>query len=189
MSGHLDSRELVIDVSNLMRNSFRRERVRAELLLELGEEGLSESHDGRPVLVDLWLESSSDGIRAHGAIDGLLPLECTRCTEPIDFHLLAKVDEFFFNADLKAITPDGEEVEMPEDEGYRLEGDELDLNPMVNDQVLLSLPIKHLCREDCRGLCSFCGSNLNLASCDCHEEALDPRLQKLQQWLDREGEM
>lgn len=188
MSGYLDSEELKINVVNLVRNPFTRERVRLRLLLELGESGLDESATGRPFDVDLWLESSPDGIRVKGDIMGTLPLQCTRCTEPVDLSLCAQVDEFFCRSTLPLLSPDGrEEAEVPPEESYRLEGEEMDLNAMVNDQVLLSLPIKRLCREDCRGMCPQCGLNLNLGDCDCREEQVDPRLEKLKLWLDREG--
>jgi uncharacterized protein len=188
MSSHLDSEELKINVVNLVRNPFTRERVQVRLLLELGETGLGESAAGCPVDIDLWLDSSPDGIRVTGNISGTLPLQCTRCTEPVGFPLIAKVDEFFCRRTLPLLSPDGrEEAEVPPEESYRLEGEEMDLSAMVNDQVLLSLPIKRLCREDCRGMCPHCGSNLNLGNCDCREEQVDPRLEKLKLWLDREG--
>ena len=187
-SHYLDSEELKINVVNLVRNPFTRERVQARLLLELGETGLDESPAGRPFDVDLRLESSPDGIRVTGDISGIFQLECTRCTEPVDFPLFAQVDEFFCRPTLPLLTPDGrEEAEVPREESYRLEGEEMDLNSMVNDQVLLSLPIKRLCREDCRGICPLCGLDLNLGGCDCRDEQVDPRLEKLKLWLDREG--
>ncbi len=188
MGGYLDSKELKIDVARLLRDTFARERLRLRLLLEMGEEGLRESPAGSPADVDLVLESSPDGIRVTGTIAGILPLECTRCTEPMDFAFEAEVDEFFTRTTLPLLSPEGrEEAEVPREESYRLEGDELELNEMVNDQVILALPIKRLCREDCRGVCPSCGADLNRGECGCREELTDPRLEKLKQWLDREG--
>lgn len=189
MGGYLDSKELKIDVGRLMRDTYARERLRARLLLSMGEEGLHESPAGSPADLDLVLESSPDGIRVTGTIAGTLPLECTRCTAPVDFPFEAEVDEFFTRATLPLLSPEGrEEVEVPREESYRLEGDELELNEMVNDQIILSLPIRRLCREDCRGVCPSCGADLNREECGCGETPDDPRLEKLRQWLDREGE-
>ncbi|MGH7815576.1 MAG: YceD family protein [Candidatus Binataceae bacterium] len=54
-------------------------------------------------------------------------------------------------------------------------GDEIDLSPLVREQILLALPTRPLCREDCRGLCPHCGVNLNRAECGCRAENHDPR--------------
>jgi uncharacterized protein len=56
------------------------------------------------------------------------------------------------------------------------DGDEIDLTPLVQEQVLLALPTRPLCKEDCRGLCPQCGINLNEHQCDCRTGQLDPRL-------------
>ena len=56
------------------------------------------------------------------------------------------------------------------------DGDEVDLTPLVQEQVLLALPTRPLCKEDCRGLCPQCGINLNEHQCDCRSDQLEPRL-------------
>ncbi len=55
----------------------------------------------------------------------------------------------------------------------------LDLDELVYTEVLLSFPMKHLCKEDCKGICSKCGKNLNDGKCDCPEKEIDPRLAAL----------
>lgn len=59
----------------------------------------------------------------------------------------------------------------------------LELDPLVLQSILLALPMKHLCSEDCRGLCPVCGKNLNEGDCGCPKDTTDPRLAKLQQLL------
>ncbi len=59
----------------------------------------------------------------------------------------------------------------------------LDLFSLVRDDILLELPIKHLCSEDCLGLCPKCGHNLNEGSCGCKKEAVDPRMAVLDELL------
>ena len=70
--------------------------------------------------------------------------------------------------------------------GY-YDGDRLDLGEVVREQVLLALPLKPLCREDCRGLCPRCGQNRNLGPCGCPppEEPGDPRLEPLRKLVDK----
>src|SRR5215213_1677197 len=55
------------------------------------------------------------------------------------------------------------------------EGDAVDLDELVREQILLALPSRHLCREDCKGLCQKCGANLNDAPCSCEQGEVDPR--------------
>ncbi len=60
----------------------------------------------------------------------------------------------------------------------------LDLADLVQADILLELPYKSLCREDCRGLCTLCGKNLNEGLCGCNHKSVDPRLEVLRQLLD-----
>lgn len=60
----------------------------------------------------------------------------------------------------------------------------LEIDELVVSDVLLELPAKHLCSENCKGLCSMCGANLNLGSCDCKEDNTDPRLAVLKRLLE-----
>jgi uncharacterized protein len=187
MEEALDSPELKVDVSGIMRRPFARSRLRADLRLQVGPSGLRESPLGSAVRLDLELQSAPDGVRVRGSISGLLPMSCTRCAAPFDWPLEVAIDEFFCRAALPLAAPGGEPAQGPlPEECYLLEGDHLDLNPMVNDQLLLSLPMRILCRENCRGLCSRCGADLNEEDCGCLDEETDPRLEKLRRWLDRE---
>ena len=62
------------------------------------------------------------------------------------------------------------------DENSYLTGMDLDVDRLVYLEVLMSWPLKVLCKEDCKGLCSQCGKNLNFGPCDCVEEPKDPRM-------------
>ena len=63
----------------------------------------------------------------------------------------------------------------------------LDLDQLVTSDTLLELPIKALCREDCKGLCPICGANLNETTCGCGKQSIDPRLQVLQDLLNNQN--
>ena len=67
-----------------------------------------------------------------------------------------------------------EELEIEE-----IEDNIADLNQIVRDTIIASQPIKNLCREDCKGLCSICGKNLNEGDCNCDRFVADPRLEVL----------
>jgi uncharacterized protein len=60
---------------------------------------------------------------------------------------------------------------------------EIDISKAISDVFLLSRPMKLICKSDCKGLCVHCGINLNDKTCDCSDEEIDPRLQKLKMFL------
>jgi uncharacterized protein len=72
-----------------------------------------------------------------------------------------------------------------EEEVYRVEGLEIDLEPMLRDALTLALPLNPICRSDCKGLCAHCGKNLNEGPCDCTDDDIDPRWAALSELRDR----
>jgi uncharacterized protein len=101
-------------------------------------------------------------------------LSCMRCLKPIVLPTEAEVELTLL------VDGDGSnaaELELEEsDIGLlHLDDEVLRTEPMVAEQVQLNIPMKPLCREDCRGLCAVCGTDLNAGACDCAEPAADPR--------------
>lgn len=191
MGKTLDSRLLKVPVAGLMKKLFTRERFGADLDVGLGEQGLFERGGRGGLRLDLWLESSPDGIRVKGTLRGSMALECTRCLEEYRQELDIWVDEFYRRPGIGAVSPEGRplprEMEVPEDDEYLIEEGTIDLNVLVNDAVILNLPIKHLCSPECRGLCPYCGANLNRGDCGCRVEEIDPRLEVLRKLLEEEA--
>jgi len=68
---------------------------------------------------------------------------------------------------------------------YPSEGKKLDISRALNDNIILNLPMKHLCSEQCRGLCSKCGANLNEVQCGCSDDSIDPRMEGLSKFFER----
>ena len=66
------------------------------------------------------------------------------------------------------------------DEADYMKGFQLDIDKMVYDEILVNWPMKVLCREDCKGICKKCGTNLNVKTCDCEKSELDPRMAAIQ---------
>jgi DUF177 domain-containing protein len=99
---------------------------------------------------------------------------CARCTE----EFAASSDRGFRFVLSPRAAGLGEENDLRyEDLEFSVyDGDEIDLSPLVREQVLLSLPTRSLCDEECRGLCPRCGTNRNYARCGCSAAAVDPRL-------------
>ncbi len=97
---------------------------------------------------------------------------CDRCTCDVTEKYELHVDEVFPISDEIASTD-------PDEDGQWLDGNELLIDRMVADELLLVLPPKVLCKDDCRGLCPVCGTDLNHGSCDCDRSVLDPRMAKI----------
>lgn len=76
-------------------------------------------------------------------------------------------------------------LENEDDDSYiQIENYKLDLDELMRADILLELPTKFLCKEDCKGLCPVCGKNLNEGSCDCNLHQIDPRLEVLKKLID-----
>jgi len=109
-----------------------------------------------------------------GSITASLEIDCTRCLTPIKREL-----DVVFQADFvdKEMFPGGKEthLERTDLDTDVIEGNELDLAQVAREQILLNLPEQVLCREDCKGICPTCGTDLNEGECRCGEDNIDPR--------------
>jgi uncharacterized protein len=139
-----------------------------------------------PLHVDAKLEKISRRVRvdAHGKAELTVP--CGRCLAPVsldlpvDFELTLVPREEYEEAargekdDNKG--PVAGTFDSTDAEEEVFSGKVIDLDPLVREQLLLSLPAYPVCREDCKGLCSVCGANLNERECGCDRHVPDPRL-------------
>ncbi|HEY6932565.1 MAG TPA: YceD family protein [Marmoricola sp.] len=178
---NLDPRApLVLDTRELGRRpgSQRRVLFAAEAPAELGIEVLGVP-EGSQVDLDLRLEAVMEGVLVTGSAEAGLEGECARCLEPIEDSIRVDFQELFLY--------DAEEGDE-EDDVRRLEGDLLDLEPVVRDAVVLALPFQPLCREDCPGLCVECGARLADDPGHRHDESVDPRWAVLQGLVTEPGE-
>lgn len=123
----------------------------------------------RPVNVDLEFEKRSDHIRVLGTIRGLLELACHRCLDPVRHPLDEAVDLFLIE---EVRSPEDTETELDlEDLEYEFfDGEVIEVDQLIAEQIFLSLPHKVLCSEACRGLCPRCGANLNTEACRCGKD-------------------
>lgn len=125
-----------------------------------------------PIALDLRLESVVEGVLVTGTADVSLRGECVRCLEPIEDESEVDVQELFLY--------EGKDID--DEEASRIEGEFIDLEPVIRDAVVLDLPFAPLCRPDCAGLCPTCGANLNIDPDHTHDDAVDPRWDDLQRW-------
>ncbi len=120
---------------------------------------------GSPVDLDLRLEAAGEGVLVTGTAVVSLRGECVRCLVGISTELEIDVQELFTYSESGA----------SEEEASRMEGDLIDLEPLLRDQVVLDLPFQPVCKDDCAGLCVICGADLNVDPEHAHDDELDPR--------------
>ncbi|MGE9693881.1 MULTISPECIES: YceD family protein [unclassified Streptomyces] len=135
-----------------------------------------------PVEIDLRLESVMDGVLVTGTARAHAEGECVRCLEPLERELTADFQEMFSypEAEERHRRMAGVEADSDEDESITpLEDGMFDLEPVLRDAVVLSLPMQPVCREDCPGLCAVCGARL-ADDPEHHHDAVDARWAALQ---------
>jgi uncharacterized protein len=120
---------------------------------------------GTTLELQVRLEAVVEGILASGVAQARLVGECVRCLEPIEQTLEVDFQELYAFA----------ESDAEADEASRLEGDLLDLEPVIRDSVVLALPFQPVCTDDCPGLCPRCGIRLADDPDHQHEAQIDPR--------------
>jgi len=117
-------------------------------------------------------------IRLRGRFSGKFQLPCARCVEPVEVPLAAEFDLIYRPLGADSGVPE-RSITAPETEiGYYQEGSLL-LEDVLREQVLLSLPVRMLCKADCKGLCPRCGANRNSQVCTCDETGNDSRWEAL----------
>ena len=104
---------------------------------------------------------TGERVSIKGEVTAAVTSRCAKCLEPVTLNLKAKIDVLF------ARQADPEDPDL-----YTFEGSKVDLTDAVRDALLLEMPYRFLCSEDCKGLCPICGINLNLGTCTCQEGAI-----------------
>jgi uncharacterized protein len=142
----------------------------------LAQGPISEYHLDAPVEVEVSFYRAGTELFFSGSLISRTTAVCARCAEEFD----AATDRpFRFVLSPKSIGYDDDNLRAEDLEFSLYEGEDIDLSPLIREQVLLALPTRPLCREDCRGLCPHCGSNLNHTQCGCRAETFDPRLEAI----------
>lgn len=120
-----------------------------------------------PVKLKGILSFEDNTFKLKGNLELKLELICHRCSKSFNQEFIIDIDENYSSE------------EKASDDFYRFNGDEIDLTPMVQDNIFINMPLKLLCIQDCKGLCEICGCNKNEEECDCVPNQYDSRLEKL----------
>jgi uncharacterized protein len=128
-----------------------------------------------PVALSFDILKDKEQFHFTGTVRTTLELPCSRCLEPFRSPVDASFD---LRYQPHALNTGSDEREIEEDDLSTAfyENDEIDLGQLMREQFYLSVPMKPLCQDDCRGLCPLCGTNLNRGTCECKQDWVDPRL-------------
>lgn len=160
----------VLDTRQLGRSAGSQRQYRREIPApaQLGLD-MIRVPEGSLMVLDVRIEAVTEGVLATGSVTGSLTGECGRCLTGFTDDLAVDFVELFaYPNSVTEETTDAEEIP-------RLEGFHLDLEPVVRDAVVLSLPLTPLCRPDCGGLCPECGERLDDLPANHTHTQLDPR--------------
>ena len=176
-TGHSDvSQSLVLETRALLGAQDRVERSYPPSTFDTGPgDGYTVA---TAVIVKLVVDTDGEIVRLRGRVTTAMRLACGRCLEAFDRLVDLEVDLRYLPQ--RANTGDGDAEVFDDDLStafYR--DDEIDLGHLVREQLQLAAPMKPLCREACRGLCSVCGINRNMGQCSCKIVWRDPRLAAL----------
>lgn len=111
-------------------------------------------------------------LKGHGSLT--LSIPCSRCLTPVSYLV-----ELLFDTVIDMNLTDEERARDLDEQPY-VHGYNLDVDQLVFNELLMNFPMRVLCREDCKGICNRCGTNLNIETCDCDTRALDPRMSVIQ---------
>jgi len=157
-----------IDVRDLVGHPGQSRSVRVDEPVGGLSLALATVPEDAPIEAELLLESVVEGILVSGPVRGSMHLSCARCLKTFEQPFGVDVNELF----ISELDEEGDEYPLAEDGA-------IDIEPMVRDAVMLSMPFSPLCRPDCAGLCERCGGDRNLGECACGPEVADPRWQVL----------
>ena len=135
----------------------------------------------------IQLQRTNRGILVRGTVGALLQRTCSRCLEPfVETVRIQLAEEYLPTIDAQhgvpLPPPAGDEAALPIDDRHQI-----DLGPVLHDELALTEPMHPLCRPDCPGLCPGCGRRMDVGSCACEVVEADPRLAVLARLLDPDG--
>jgi len=165
------AKELIVNVVELLRRAGTTKDVDVNVAsadLEFDDSRVIDE----PVHVRMHLDSLPTGISVTGEASATWAGECRRCLAPLQQRVTVDIAELY-------------QQTQTDPDAYEIENDQINLLPMVRENLLLSIPVGPLCREDCPGFCPHCGADLSQGSCNCQPVAKDDRWAALEALRDK----
>lgn len=161
-----------IDVSRIVKADGASLNISEQLSIESIAFGGQVYKFALPLSVNGVIKNADGNLYLEADVRTQIITSCARCLKEINEDFEFSVDEVYTDSDI------GEDsLFLP------VVSNTIDLQAAVEDNFCTSLPIRFLCRQDCKGLCHVCGTNLNEGTCECDNEEIDPRLAVLKSFL------
>ncbi len=164
---------MILDLSPIINNEGK--RLELDTVLDFGQTDCGICFK-TPASLKGTLLNIGGSLELSAVAAATLECICDRCLETFE-----KPIEYSFEEVLKKEDVNGED-ENPD--AIYFQGNSVEIDEIVLNNIILSLPIKNLCSEDCKGLCPDCGQNLNLGECSCDTRATDPRFDALDKFFE-----
>jgi len=127
-----------------------------------------------PAAVTGKVRLSGNEVFVNGHVETRAEVECDRCLKPVELPVSADFAlEYITGAEY--VSSSVAELTEAELSVSVFDGQAIDVDEVVKEQILLAVPTRMLCREDCKGICPECGMDLNLGECNCVKDDIDPR--------------
>ena len=162
---------MLIDLSKILTHEGMQQNVEMipegdKFSCKLGEFSYAEKF---PVMLSI-VHTNDQVLKITGEGRVSIWIPCSRCLEPVLHTFSIRIEE---EADMKLT--DQERIEALDESSF-IQDKVLDTEKLLHNEILIRWPMRVLCKEDCKGICSRCGANLNQGSCDCDTADLDPRM-------------
>jgi uncharacterized protein len=159
---------MMLDVSDLLRRNVKSKKVSFSIPQNSMFADNTDLSCNKPAELEGAISVTEDILTLVGKLRTELVIQCSRC-----------IEEFIYPVDIDVHEEFSNKIQNKDDNIIFIDSDNIDITEVMENSILVVLPIKNLCSIDCKGLCQRCGMNLNQASCECHKDDVDPRLAKL----------
>lgn len=133
-----------------------------------------------PVKIKMEIHKENEKVFVSGRVSTTLSLTCSRCLSPYPFKIDSYFDLIYYPIeDFLRVEEPEKELKETDLESMFYRENRIDIDSLVLEQINLTIPMKPLCSESCKGLCPICGTNLNEGECGCKGKIEDPRWNKI----------
>jgi uncharacterized protein len=165
---------MLLRIQDLESRHLQFDELYAPGQLDFGDSGITALSPLHAVGEAELLPGDQGQVRLQGKVSGEVVAECDRCLTPANFAVDAAFDLFYEPA-TTAVAGDEIAIQEADTEIGFYEGEGIELEQVLVEQILLQLPMQRVCREDCQGICQVCGSDRNVVNCDCYAKPADDR--------------
>lgn len=162
---------MLINLSDILSKEGETQRVEAMVDMENFTSRLGTFPVQKKIPVHFTIQNKGKKvlqINGEGSVTLLIP--CGRCLSDVPEEIV-----FAFEREVDMKQSEEERIKDLDESNY-ITGGNLDVEQLVYNEILINWPLRVLCKDDCKGICSHCGKNLNQGPCDCKVENLDPRM-------------